>query len=252
MSEIYKLPGSSYEELIKIIRAYAAASKNGTAVSLAEVAQSTGMDKTIISRNNGFLTQIKLVSEGNKKIPTDLCVKLGRAYQLNMEDEIEKTWSNIITNDDFLSRMISVVQIKGEMAKSDFVNHIVYSSSNNNSNNTRAGAAAIIEILKITQKINEYDGKIKAGTGYVKKKVLVETPVHIEEKAQVEIVKRSEESVKHIPIPEAGYYVQGYTCESGKAAKFVIPEDATEDDLLAFYDMLNIVLTRKFKIKIKE
>lgn len=67
MSEIYKLPGSSYEELTKIIRAYAAASKNGTAVSLAEVAQSTGMDKTIVSRNNGFLTQIKLVSEGKKK-----------------------------------------------------------------------------------------------------------------------------------------------------------------------------------------
>ena len=44
-------------------------------------------------------------------------MKLGRAYQLNMEDEIEKTWSNIIANDDFLSRMISVVQIKGEMAK---------------------------------------------------------------------------------------------------------------------------------------
>lgn len=63
-----------------------------------------------------------------------------------------------------------------------------------------------------------------------------------EEKAQVEIVKRSEESVKHVPIPEVGYYVQAYTCESGKAAKFVIPEDATEDDLLAFYDMLNIVL----------
>ena len=45
MSEIYKLPGSSYEELIKIIRAYAATSKNGAAVSLAEVAQSTGMNR---------------------------------------------------------------------------------------------------------------------------------------------------------------------------------------------------------------
>ena len=71
-------------------------------------------------------------------------------------------------------------------------------------------------------------------------------------KAQVEIVKRSEESVKQVTIPEVGSYVQAYTCESGKAAKFVIPEDATEDDLLAFYDMLNIVLKRKFKIKITE
>lgn len=252
MSEIYKLPGSSYEELIKIIRAYAVASKNGTAVTLAEVAQSTGMDKTIISRNNGFLSQIKLVSEGNKKIPTDLCVRLGRAYQLNMEGEINEIWNNIIVNDDFLSRMISVVQIKGEIVKSDFINHIVYSSSNNNSNNTRAGAAAIIEILKITQKIDEYDGKIKAGTRHAKGKVMVENSEHIEENTQVETVKRREDSVKHVLIPEAGYYVQAYTCESGKAAKFIIPEDATKDDLLAFYDMLNIVLKRKFKIEITE
>ena len=62
MSEIYKLPGSSYEELIKIIRAYAAASKNGAAVSLAEVAQSTGMDKTIISRIFDFFhTKVGLI-----------------------------------------------------------------------------------------------------------------------------------------------------------------------------------------------
>ena len=252
MSEIYKLPGSSYEELIKIIRAYAATSKNGAAVSLAEVAQSTGMNRTIISRNNGFLTQIKLVSEGNKKIPTDLCMNLGRAYQLNIEDEIAETWNHIITNDEFLRRMISVVQIKGEIAKGDFINHIVYSSSNNNSNNTRAGAAAIIEILKIAKKIEEYDDRIKVGTGIVKKKVHVEPTVYSEEKTQVETEMRSEESVNRIVIPETGYYVQTYTCESGKAAKFVIPEDATEDDLLAFYDMLNIILKRKFKIKTME
>ena len=29
MAEVYKLPGSSYEEIVKIIRAYALASKNG-------------------------------------------------------------------------------------------------------------------------------------------------------------------------------------------------------------------------------
>ena len=90
MSEIYKLPGSSYEELIKIIRAYAATSKNGAAVSLAEVAQSTGMNRTIISRNNGFLTQIKLVSEGNKK--TGYC---GRKHFLvfNPTSDIRFLWA---------------------------------------------------------------------------------------------------------------------------------------------------------------
>ena len=45
------------------------------------------------------------------------------------------------------------------------------------------------------------------------------------------------------------FFVQQYTCESGKIAKFIIPEDATEDDLLGFRDILNIALKRKFKLK---
>ena len=41
MAEMYKLPGSSYEELIKIIKAYSLG-KSGVAVSLDELVQATG------------------------------------------------------------------------------------------------------------------------------------------------------------------------------------------------------------------
>ena len=51
MAEMYKLPGSSYEELIKIIKAYSLG-KSGVAVSLDELVQATGMSKTIISTQN--------------------------------------------------------------------------------------------------------------------------------------------------------------------------------------------------------
>lgn len=73
--------------------------------------------------------------------------------------------------------MISIIQIKGEMSKSDFINHIVYSSSEKNTNNTRAGASAVIEMLKLTQIIEEHDGKISMGTGNV-------TNVEVQEKKQ--------------------------------------------------------------------
>ena len=72
MAESVKIPGSSYEELIKIIKAYATG-KIGTPMSLDTVAQTAGMDKTIISRNNGFLVQLGIIiSEGSKKSPTQL------------------------------------------------------------------------------------------------------------------------------------------------------------------------------------
>lgn len=252
MAEMYKLPGSSYEELTKIIRAYASICKNGNAVTLSELAQSSGMDRTIISRNNGFLAQVKLVSEGSKKTPTALCIKLGRAYQLNIPEQIFNCWNEIIKSDQFLNRMISVIQIKGNMTKGDFINHIVYSSSNNASNNTRAGAAAIIEILKLTHFIIEQDGRISIGTQNAEQTEKMEQKHSDFETPPVIDIKKDDTLAKENQNLEKGYYVQAYTCETGKSAKFIIPEDATEDDLLAFYDMLKIVLTRKFKIKMAQ
>ena len=56
--------------------------------------------------------------------------------------------------------------------------------------------------------------------------------------------------VESVPSRETTFYVQQYTCESGQIAKIIIPNDASEDDLLGFRDMLNIALRRKFKIDI--
>lgn len=249
MAEVFKLPGSSYEEITKIIRAYSNV-KTGQALSLADLAQMSGMDKTIISRNNGFLLQLGLITEGNKKAPTEMCVTLGKAYNLGMTEQISKIWFEIVKNDEFLNRMISTIQIKTEMTKQEFVNHIVFSSSNNNSNNARAGASAVIEILKLTQMIEENDGMIISGkSNAVEENVISEKSQNaIEIKNQEN--KKADSNMKEVNSFEAGYYIQSYTCESSKLAKIIIPEDATEDDLFALEDMLKIVLKRKFKLNL--
>lgn len=54
MAETFKLPCSSYEELIKLFQAYAN-TKEGTALSLDEITQATGVPRTIVSKNNGFM-----------------------------------------------------------------------------------------------------------------------------------------------------------------------------------------------------
>ncbi len=161
MAEIFKLPGSSYEEVVKIIKAYGMG-KVGVPVSLDEIAQTISMDKTIVSRNNGFLVQMQLISEGNKKSPTDLGLELGRAYNFKKNDIVEKIWRDIIEHSEFLIRMISAIKIREGMEKGNFVNHIIYSSGNNNSNNARTGANTIIEIYKAAGLVDEVDGKIIA------------------------------------------------------------------------------------------
>ena len=37
-------------------------------------------------------------------------------------------------------------------------------------------------------------------------------------------------------------FIQSYICESGAIGKIIIPENATKDDLLAFKELLDIVV----------
>ena len=49
---------------------------------------------------------------------------------------------------------------------------------------------------------------------------------------------------------ESDFISQSIPFESGRIAKFIIPVDATEDDLLLLRDMFDVLLKRKFKISI--
>ena len=72
-----------------------------------------------------------------------------------------------------------------------------------------------------------------------------------------ELVKTERETRASVPIQEKlatnqenEYIVQTYPVESGKVAKIVIPIDSTEDDLYAIRDLLEVIMKRKFKMKI--
>ncbi len=254
MSDVFKLPGSSYKELQKIIQAYGT-SKKGSVVQLDELSQSSGAPSTVISRNNGFLVQIKLVTEGKKKSATDLGRKLASAYVNDIGDEVRRIWKEIVDANDFLSRMVTTVRIKGEMDKTEYVNHIVYSSGVTSSNNSRSGAGTIIEIFKLVGMVEERDGK------YIATKVKPNEEVQTIDSSQVNGIteqvsnhpimnKNDISNFKNEDISKEEYITQPYVCESGKTAKIVIPIDATEDDVYALRELLEIIMKRKFKMKI--
>jgi len=162
MADQFKLPASSYEELVKIIKAYASAGKDGKALSIETIVQASGSNNTAISKNNGFLLEVGLITKGKAKAPTEMCKSLGRAYDYNKTEDSIEIWKEIITNNDFLNRMISAIKIRNGMDRGSLINHIVYSSGMNGSPSIRAGAGAIIEILKYAGFVEEVDGKIIA------------------------------------------------------------------------------------------
>lgn len=248
MSETYKLPGSSYKELQKIIQAYGT-NKKGVGASLDELSQSSGAPTTVISRNNAFLTQVKIIVDGKKKNATDLGRQLASAYVNNIESEICRIWKEIVEADDFLMRMISIVRIKGEMEKGEFIKHIVYSSGVVSNNNSRSGAGTIIDIFKLIGVIEEHEGKCVA-----KKEEEVNSDSEIHNKNEVsfsnDIDLKNSVSENTPPKDDKMYVTQPYICESGKEAKIIVPTDATDDDMFALRDLLEIMMKRKFKIDV--
>ena len=44
-------------------------------------------------------------------------------------------------------------------------------------------------------------------------------------------------------------HIQNYTCEDGAIAKFIIPIDATEDDLSAISEILDAIIKYHFKVR---
>lgn len=101
MAETFKLPSSSYEELIKLFQAYAN-TKEGTALSLDDITQATGVPRTVVSKNNGFMVQVGLITEGNKKAATETGRALGRAYTSKITDEVDRIWKEISTGNSIV------------------------------------------------------------------------------------------------------------------------------------------------------
>ena len=249
MNEEFKLPVSSYDEIMKVVKAYANG-KTGVSVSLDELTKVSGIGRTVISKNNGFLIQTNLISKGSKKAPTELCKKLSDAYSMGLSEETSKIWRSIVEQDEFMSKMISVVSIKKSISRQDYVKHIVFASGCGNSPTYKAGASALVEIFKLAGLIGEDNGTISIGGN-----MITSTDMdHDKENDSARMMNADQNETLDEPekkdrADESSVYIQQYTCESGQIAKIIIPGNATEDDLLGFRDMLNIALKRKFKIK---
>ena len=161
MTEQFKLPGSSLEEVKKIIMGYADLDK---ASSRAEVSQATGVTGTTVSRNSKFLVSIGVVESGTKKAPTEIGKRLGRALTYEAEGEIQNILSEIVSGNEFLKNIVGAVRIRKGMDDSSLRSHIAYSAGAKKSKYTAAGAGAVVEILKLSGNLKDEDGKVVVET----------------------------------------------------------------------------------------
>lgn len=114
MEENIKLPGSSFEEVVKIIQAY---SQSNKAVPLNTISTRTGIHSTSVSRNTGFLVSVGIIEGGKNKQITPIGKRLGDAISLNLETEIRTLLRETIETNEFLKNLVGALRIRKEWKK---------------------------------------------------------------------------------------------------------------------------------------
>lgn len=156
-----KLPGSSFDEVAKVVQGYA---DIGKAVPLDDVSRRIGMHPTVISRNNGFLVFVGVLEGGKNKAITPTGKSLANALSHNIESEVQRILQSVVDDNDFLRNIVSSVRIRKGMDESSLRAHIAYSAGLPKSQSTMTGTGTVLEILRRAGVLVEEDGKFISAT----------------------------------------------------------------------------------------
>jgi hypothetical protein len=151
-----KLPGSSFDEIGKIVQAYSSANRP---MSLGDVSKRTGIHPTVVSRNNGFLLSVGIVEGGKSKAITPLGRRLGHALSHNLDSETAVILREVVEASGFLRNVVGAVRIRRGMDDGALKSHIAYSAGQSKSQSVMTGTGAILELLRRAKLIEEHEGK---------------------------------------------------------------------------------------------
>jgi hypothetical protein len=155
----FRLPGSSYEELVNIIVAYGTrdeAAKPGDVSKLDSVHQSS------VSRNNGFLTEIGVLQGETKKLITRRGRALALALARKEREEICQSWRAIVATNEFLQNVVAAVKLREGMLYPTVQAYIAHAAGQPRNKPVMTGAGAIVEILKTAGLLREEAGELVA------------------------------------------------------------------------------------------
>jgi hypothetical protein len=155
----FRLPGSSYEELVNIIVAYGTrdeAARPGDVGKLDSVHQSS------VSRNNGFLAQIGILQGESKKLITRRGRALALALARKDAEEIRQHWRAIVATNEFLQNVVAAVKLREGMLYPTVQAYVAHAAGQPRNKPVMTGAGAIVEILKTAGLLREEAGELVA------------------------------------------------------------------------------------------
>lgn len=138
------LPGSSIDELLRIVKGYASIGKSA---SLDDLSKSVAMDTTVISRSNAFLKDFGIIDGGKQKQITEAGGNLSHALEHNQTDVVRNLLAELISQDEFMSKVVTAVRLKQGMDEDQLISHILYSFGQKDAPIAKTGARTVVELL---------------------------------------------------------------------------------------------------------
>jgi hypothetical protein len=159
MTEVsFQLPLDGYDTLVRILKGYSEAKASDAPVFLSKVATITAMDKSQISRNNGFFVSVGILDrEGNGFKLTTAGSRLAQALSWCPAGapEIQSAWAAIVEKSEFLQRVTAAVRVRGKMDIESFARHIALTSGAPYKPKYLTGARTLISILQEAKRLVE-------------------------------------------------------------------------------------------------
>ena len=160
MAEAFRLPGSTYEELVNIIVAYGT---RDDAANPRDVGKLNSVHQSSVSRNNAFLKQVGVVRGEREKL---LVTRRGRSLALALArrdpKETRGSWRELVSDNEFLQNVVSAVKLREGMLYPTVQAYIAHAAGQPRNKPVMNGAGAIVEILKAAGLLREDEGEIVA------------------------------------------------------------------------------------------
>lgn len=107
------LPGSSWERVKKIIRAFLAANDEEKA-TVEDIAKLAGVTRPIVSMNNNFLRSVGIVRGDQWKL-TEVGLRYATGLQMNNASMAAESLAEAVRGNSILSQLLGLLLARGEM-----------------------------------------------------------------------------------------------------------------------------------------
>jgi len=159
----FSLPSSSYDIIQKVIHAYILCGDKE--VTLDDIASKAGMDRTQVSRNNGFLSSMGIIEGGRKKKITPLGKKLGIAVSHDDKEAAAAAWRELIESSERLTSIVDMVRVQNGISADVLPSKVAANFGlPGGKKETATATKCVIEILKDAELLVEQDNLVKAAS----------------------------------------------------------------------------------------